>query len=60
MVRHESYETGSKGAIAWGQFRKPRKFGLMLGKIKEIQANLSQNMLNSGYFITILDETNSS
>jgi energy-converting hydrogenase Eha subunit C len=26
----------------------------MLGKIKKIQADLSENMLKSGYFITIL------
>jgi hypothetical protein len=26
----------------------------MLGKIKKIRANLSENMLKSGYFITIL------
>jgi hypothetical protein len=35
-------------------FRKTWKFGQMLGKIKKIRADLSENMLNSGYFITIL------
>ena len=29
-------------------------FGQTLGKIKKIRANLSENMLKSGYFITIL------
>jgi hypothetical protein len=33
---------------------KPWKFGQTLGKIKKIQADLSENMLKSGYFITIL------
>jgi hypothetical protein len=34
--------------------RKPWKFGKMLGKRKKIRADLSKNILNSGYFITIL------
>jgi hypothetical protein len=33
---------------------KPWKFGQMLGKIKKIRADLSENSLNSGNFITIL------
>jgi hypothetical protein len=33
---------------------KPWKFGKTLGKIKKIRADLSENMLKSGYFITIL------
>jgi hypothetical protein len=35
-------------------FGKPWKFGQTLGKIKKIRADLSENMLKSGYFITIL------
>jgi hypothetical protein len=35
-------------------FGKPWKFGQMLGKIKKIRADLSENRLNSGNFITIL------
>jgi hypothetical protein len=35
-------------------FEKPWKFGQMLGKIKKIRADLSENMLKSRYFITIL------
>jgi hypothetical protein len=35
-------------------FRNPWKFRQMLGKIKNIRADLTENMLNSGYFITIL------
>jgi hypothetical protein len=33
---------------------KPWKFRQLLGKIKKIRAHLSENMLKSGYFITIL------
>jgi hypothetical protein len=33
---------------------KPWKFGQLLGKIKKTRAHLSENMLKSGYFITIL------
>jgi hypothetical protein len=33
-------------------FRKPWKFGKMLGKIKKIRADFLENMLNSGYSIT--------
>ena len=35
-------------------FRKPWKFGQMLGQIKKIRAHLPESMLNSVYFITIL------
>jgi hypothetical protein len=35
-------------------FGKAWKFGQTLGKIKKIRADLSENMLKSGYFITIL------
>jgi hypothetical protein len=35
-------------------FGKPWKFGQTLGKIKKIRADLSENMLKSGHFITIL------
>jgi hypothetical protein len=35
-------------------FGKPWKFGQILGKIRKIRADLSENMLNSGYLITIL------
>ena len=34
--------------------RGPWKFGQMLGKIKKIRTDLSENRLNSGNFITIL------
>jgi hypothetical protein len=37
-------------------FEKPLKFGQMLRKIKKIRADLSQNRLNSGNFITILQK----
>jgi hypothetical protein len=46
--------TGGRGATAPQNFGKPWKFGQMLGKIKKIQADLSENRLNSGNFITIL------
>ena len=36
------------------KLRKPWKFGQMLKIIKSTRADLSENMLNSGYFITIL------
>ena len=35
---------------------KPWKFGQMLGKIKKIRSDLSENRLNSGNFITILQQ----
>jgi hypothetical protein len=35
-------------------FGKPWKFGQMLGKLKKIRTDLSENRLNSGNFITIL------
>jgi hypothetical protein len=35
-------------------FEKP--LGQMLGQIKKIRADLSENMLKSGYFITILNK----
>jgi hypothetical protein len=35
-------------------FGKPWKFGQTLGKIKNIRADLSENMLKSVFFITIL------
>jgi hypothetical protein len=35
-------------------FGKPWKFGQTLGKIKKIRTDLSENMLKSGHFITIL------
>jgi hypothetical protein len=31
-------------------FRKPWKFGQMLGEIKKIRADLSENILYSGYY----------
>jgi hypothetical protein len=34
---------------------KPWKFGQMLGKMKKIWANISQNTLNFGHFIPIFD-----
>jgi hypothetical protein len=37
-------------------FGKPWKFGQMLGKIKKIRSDLSENRLNSGNFITILQQ----
>jgi hypothetical protein len=40
-------------------FGKPWKFGQTLEKIKKIRADLSENMLKSGYFITILRKNSS-
>jgi hypothetical protein len=55
------YETGGGGSggncpppIFFG---KPWTFGQMLGKIKKIRADLSQNILNSGNFITIIQSS---
>jgi hypothetical protein len=49
----QAYETGG-GNRPTQNFGKPWKVGKMLGKIKKIQADLSENMLNAGYFIAIL------
>jgi hypothetical protein len=45
---------GGRGQLPHTNFGKPWKFGQMLGKIKKIRADLSENRLNSGNFITIL------
>jgi hypothetical protein len=45
---------GGGGGNCPPNFEKPWKFGQMLGKIKKIRADLSENMLKSRYFITIL------
>jgi hypothetical protein len=37
-------------------FRKPWKFGQMLGKIKKIWADLPEYMLTSGYSVTTLEQ----
>jgi hypothetical protein len=44
------------GGLPPKNFGKPWKFGEILGKIKKIRADLSQNRLNSGNFITILQK----
>lgn len=46
---------GRKGVVTpppLKQFRKPRKFSQMLGKMKKIRTNLSQNVLRPGCFST--------
>jgi hypothetical protein len=43
---------GRGGQLPPENFGKPWKFGQMLGKIKKIPADLLENMLKSGYFIT--------
>jgi hypothetical protein len=56
---HRRTRQGAGAGGGWGGWGgakdgKPWKFGQTLGKIKKIQADLSENMLKSGYFITIL------
>ena len=46
--KHRRTKQGAEKKIG-----KRCKFGQMLGKIEKIRADLSENMLNSGYFITI-------
>jgi hypothetical protein len=48
------YEIGDRGQLPKKCFGKPWEFAQMIGKIKKIRSDLSENMLNSGYFITIL------
>jgi hypothetical protein len=47
------YETEGRATGSAQNFGKPWKFGQMLGKSKKIRTDLSENTLNSGYFITI-------
>jgi hypothetical protein len=51
---HRRTRQGAGGQLPPNNFGKPWKFGQTLGKIKKIRADLSENMLKSGYFITIL------
>ena len=47
-------ESGPGGQLPPKHFGKPLKFGYTLGKIMKIWADFSENMLKSGYFITII------
>jgi hypothetical protein len=47
-------DRGQGGQLPPPNFEKSWKFGQLLGKIKKILADLSENMLKLGYSITIL------